>query len=90
MDNNYSDAKNGVPGQPVDGGELPSEFLLDNEFQQHTEGQTKLTFDDILVDYVGEFGPYQKFVYVLACVPSIAAAYMTFMPVFIMEVPKFR
>ena len=50
----------------------------------------KLTFDDILENYVGEFGPYQKVIYVLACIPAIFAAIMTLFPVFILEVPNHR
>lgn len=49
-----------------------------------------MKFDDILEKQVGEFGPYQKKIYVLVCLPAVAAAFLSLLPVFILAVPKHR
>ncbi|GFR86718.1 organic cation transporter protein [Elysia marginata] len=49
-----------------------------------------MKFDDILEKKTGEFGPYQKRIYVLVCLPAVAAAFLTLLPVFILAVPKHR
>lgn len=49
-----------------------------------------MKFDDILQNYVGEFGPYQKRIYVLVCLPAIAAAIFTMIPVFLLATPDHR
>ncbi|RUS77365.1 hypothetical protein EGW08_014879 [Elysia chlorotica] len=49
-----------------------------------------MKFDDILEKEAGEFGPYQKKIYVLVCLPAVIAAFLTLLPVFILAVPKHR
>ncbi|XP_035825787.1 organic cation transporter protein [Aplysia californica] len=49
-----------------------------------------MKFDDVLEHHVGEFGPYQKWIYFLACIPAVAGAFMSLMPVFILAKPDFR
>ncbi|GFO36513.1 organic cation transporter protein [Plakobranchus ocellatus] len=49
-----------------------------------------MKFDDILEQQVGEFGPYQKRIYVLVCLPAVAAAFLSLLPVFILTTPKHR
>ncbi|XP_048774399.2 organic cation transporter protein-like isoform X1 [Ostrea edulis] len=48
-----------------------------------------MKFDDILQD-VGEFGKYQKFVYFLLCLPSFACGLFMMHLVFVMETPNHR
>lgn len=46
-------------------------------------------FDELL-GVLGEFGPYQKFVYFLVCLPSIIAAFHMVNSVFLLGIPKHR
>ncbi|XP_067675131.1 organic cation transporter protein-like [Haliotis asinina] len=48
-----------------------------------------MKFDDILT-HVGEFGPYQRRMYVLVCVPAIFAAIQAMVPLFLLDIPKHR
>ncbi|KAK3082771.1 hypothetical protein FSP39_004982 [Pinctada imbricata] len=48
-----------------------------------------MKFDDILVE-IGEFGTYQKRLYVLLCLSGIPVACFMMQLVFVMETPKFR
>ncbi|XP_046363834.2 organic cation transporter protein-like [Haliotis rufescens] len=48
-----------------------------------------MKFDDILI-HVGEFGSYQRRMYVLVCIPAIFTAIQTMVPVFILDIPKHR
>ncbi|XP_046583398.1 organic cation transporter protein-like [Haliotis rubra] len=48
-----------------------------------------MKFDDILT-HLGEFGPYQKRIYVLACIPAISVAFQTLIPVFYLAIPDNR
>ncbi|XP_035825419.1 organic cation transporter protein [Aplysia californica] len=48
-----------------------------------------MKYDD-LVEYLGEFGPYQRRVYFITCMPALAAAIQTLIPVFILAVPDYR
>ncbi|XP_061178604.1 organic cation transporter protein-like [Saccostrea echinata] len=48
-----------------------------------------MKFDDILQE-VGEFGKYQKFVYFLLCIPSFACGLFMMHLVFVMETPNYR
>jgi len=45
------------------------------------------TLDDILRD-IGEFGPYQKRVYGLLCLPCILVSALSFLQVFLLAVPE--
>lgn len=47
------------------------------------------TFDDILRD-IGEFGPYQKKIYVILCFPSFILSILLVIQVFILAVPEHR
>ncbi|KAK3776071.1 hypothetical protein RRG08_046738 [Elysia crispata] len=49
-----------------------------------------MKFDDILEKEAGEFGPYQKRIYVLVCLPAVVAAFLTLLPVFILATPDHR
>lgn len=49
----------------------------------------KMHFDELL-GVLGEFGPYQKFVYFLVCLPSIIAAFHMVNSVFLLGIPKHR
>jgi len=53
------------------------------------EKGTYRTFDDIL-KVIGQFGPYQKRVYVLLCLPSFLLAPLLVFQVFILAVPAHR
>ncbi|XP_061193456.1 organic cation transporter protein-like [Saccostrea echinata] len=46
-------------------------------------------FDELL-GVLGEFGPYQKYVYFLVCLPSIIAAFHMVNSVFLLGIPKHR
>ncbi|ESO84004.1 hypothetical protein LOTGIDRAFT_108246 [Lottia gigantea] len=48
-----------------------------------------MKFDDIL-EYLGEFGAYQKRLYITVCIPSISIAMQVLLPVFILAIPNFR
>ncbi|GFR61312.1 solute carrier family 22 member 7, partial [Elysia marginata] len=48
-----------------------------------------MKFDDLLVA-VGEFGPYQKRVYFLLCLPAILCGAQVLSAVFIMAIPDYR
>ncbi|XP_041369553.1 organic cation transporter protein-like [Gigantopelta aegis] len=48
-----------------------------------------MKFDEILAE-VGEFGPYQKRLYYLACLPAVMASIQALLPVFILGIPKYR
>ncbi|GFS09521.1 organic cation transporter protein [Elysia marginata] len=48
-----------------------------------------MKFDDI-ISYLGQFGPYQRRVYALICIPSIAIGMQTLASVFTMAVPDHR
>ncbi|XP_071114533.1 organic cation transporter protein-like [Haliotis cracherodii] len=48
-----------------------------------------MKFDDILI-HVGEFGSYQRRMYVLVCIPAIFTAIQTMVPVFLLDIPKHR
>ncbi|XP_076078180.1 organic cation transporter protein-like [Mytilus galloprovincialis] len=45
---------------------------------------------DGVFSYIGQFGRYQKFVYLLICVPQIFSAIQTLLSVFILHIPKHR
>ena len=49
-----------------------------------------MKFDDILEKQTGEFGPYQKRIYVLVCLPAVTAAFLTLLPNFILAAPEHR
>ncbi|XP_078324705.1 organic cation transporter protein-like isoform X3 [Crassostrea virginica] len=46
-------------------------------------------FDELL-GILGEFGPYQKYVYILVCLPSIIVAFHMVNSVFLLGIPKHR
>ncbi|XP_050415521.2 organic cation transporter protein [Patella vulgata] len=48
-----------------------------------------MKFDDIL-HHVGEFGPYQRRLYFLVCLPAITIAFHGMMPIFILDIPDYR
>ncbi|XP_071112650.1 organic cation transporter protein-like [Haliotis cracherodii] len=48
-----------------------------------------MKFDDILY-HLGEFGAYQKRIYVLTCIPAISVAFQTLLPVFYLAIPDNR
>ncbi|XP_050391448.1 organic cation transporter protein [Patella vulgata] len=48
-----------------------------------------MKFDDIL-EHLGDFGPYQKRLYLLVCLPSIIIACQVLLPVFILDIPAHR
>ncbi|XP_071114254.1 organic cation transporter protein-like [Haliotis cracherodii] len=48
-----------------------------------------MKFDTIL-EHLGEFGPYQKRLYLMVCVPAITCAFQSLLPVFSMALPNFR
>ena len=48
-----------------------------------------MKYDD-LVEELGEFGPYQRKVYVITCLPAAVAAIQTLVSVFILAVPEHR
>ena len=48
-----------------------------------------MKYDD-LVEYLGEFGPYQRKIYCLACLPVVAASVQTLITVFILAQPDHR
>ncbi|GFN90126.1 organic cation transporter protein [Plakobranchus ocellatus] len=48
-----------------------------------------MKYDD-LVEQLGEFGPYQRRVYILTCLPAAVAAIQTLVTVFILAVPEHR
>ncbi|XP_022293454.2 organic cation transporter protein-like [Crassostrea virginica] len=45
---------------------------------------------DQLLGILGEFGPYQKYVYILVCLPSIIVAFHMVNSVFLLGIPKHR
>ncbi|KAK6170919.1 hypothetical protein SNE40_019202 [Patella caerulea] len=48
-----------------------------------------MKFDDIL-EHLGDFGPYQKRLYILVCLPAIIVACQVLLPVFILDIPAHR
>ncbi|XP_046583355.1 organic cation transporter protein-like [Haliotis rubra] len=48
-----------------------------------------MKFDTIL-DHLGEFGAYQKRLYLLVCLSAISIAFQTLLPVFYLALPDFR
>ncbi|ESO91029.1 hypothetical protein LOTGIDRAFT_122554 [Lottia gigantea] len=48
-----------------------------------------MKFDDLL-EYLGEFGLYQKRLYFMVCLLSIPAAFQALLPVFILAIPNHR
>lgn len=48
-----------------------------------------MTFDKILVD-IGEFGPFQKRIYALVCLPSLILAALLVVQVFLLGTPEHR
>ncbi|GFS14262.1 organic cation transporter protein [Elysia marginata] len=48
-----------------------------------------MKYDD-LVEELGEFGPYQRKIYVITCLPAAVAAIQTLVTVFTLAVPKHR
>ena len=50
----------------------------------------KLDVDKVLVEKLGEFGRYQKFVYILVCLPAALTAGITLGSVFTEYVPDHR
>ncbi|XP_059145647.1 organic cation transporter protein-like [Physella acuta] len=48
-----------------------------------------MKYDD-LVEELGEFGPYQRRIFFLSCLPAIVAGIQTLIPVFILAVPDHR
>ncbi|XP_071113439.1 organic cation transporter protein-like [Haliotis cracherodii] len=48
-----------------------------------------MKFDNIL-EHLGEFGSYQKRLYLLVCLSAISIAFQTLLPVFYLAVPDFR
>ncbi|XP_046583354.1 organic cation transporter protein-like [Haliotis rubra] len=48
-----------------------------------------MKFDTIL-EHLGEFGPYQKRMYLMVCIPAITCAFQSLLPVFTMAFPNFR
>ncbi|KAK3775334.1 hypothetical protein RRG08_031002 [Elysia crispata] len=48
-----------------------------------------MKYDD-LVEELGEFGPYQRKIYILTCLPAAVAAVQTLVTVFILAVPEHR
>ncbi|XP_064595129.1 organic cation transporter protein-like [Liolophura sinensis] len=48
-----------------------------------------MKFDDLLV-HLGEFGPYQKWLYFLLCIPAIGTGFHAVIAVFILGIPKHR
>ena len=59
------------------------------KFDVMISDMTTMKFDD-LVKRLGEFGPYQKRVYFLLCLPAITGSMQTFIYVFSMGVPGHR
>ncbi|XP_050391200.2 organic cation transporter protein [Patella vulgata] len=48
-----------------------------------------MKFDDVL-EYLGEFGVYQKRLYILACMPPLFTGIFIISPVFTMDIPNHR
>jgi OCT family organic cation transporter-like MFS transporter 4/5 len=48
-----------------------------------------MKFDDVLKQ-IGEFGPYQKRIYLLAVIPAILVGFETFSVVIIFNIPYHR
>ncbi|RUS74808.1 hypothetical protein EGW08_017437, partial [Elysia chlorotica] len=48
-----------------------------------------MKFDDLLVA-VGEFGPYQKRIYFMLCLPAVLCGAQVLSAVFIMAIPDYR
>ena len=49
----------------------------------------KITFEEIL-QRVGEFGRYQKFVYILVCLLAVVSGINTIISVFLLAIPDHR
>ena len=50
---------------------------------------SKMKFDDLLRE-VGEFGPYQKWVYFVTCLPNINVGAFMLLNVIVFDVPEHR
>ena len=48
-----------------------------------------MKFDDILRE-IGQFGPYQKRIYTLLCIPALCVSSLLVVNVFILGVPEHR
>ncbi|CAL1541892.1 unnamed protein product [Lymnaea stagnalis] len=48
-----------------------------------------MKYDD-LVEHLGEFGPYQRKIYLLTCLPVLSAAIQSLLPIFILATPDHR
>uniref|UniRef100_U5EU46 Putative synaptic vesicle transporter svop n=1 Tax=Corethrella appendiculata TaxID=1370023 RepID=U5EU46_9DIPT len=49
-----------------------------------------MKYDDILTNYLNGFGPYQKRIYILMCLPGILCAFHMLAIVFIEHTPEYR
>lgn len=56
---------------------------INNKFYFRKEKNNKMAYDDILL-YLGEFGPYQRRIYLLLCLPAIVCALHKLGGVFLM------
>ncbi|XP_067674871.1 organic cation transporter protein-like [Haliotis asinina] len=45
---------------------------------------------DAILEHLGEFGPYQRRMYLMVCIPAITCAFQSLLPVFTMALPNFR
>ena len=75
-------------------GDQETESLLesrgDRRESQDNHPLANLDVDKLLVNKIGEFGRYQKFVYVLVCLPAALTAGITLGSVFTEYVPEHR
>ena len=75
-------------------GDQETESLLeprgDRRESQDDHPLTNLDVDKLLVNKIGEFGRYQKFVYLLVCLPAALTAGITLGSVFTEYVPEHR
>lgn len=60
--------------------------MMDEEKEKLLSEETEksVKFDDIVVNHLGEFGIYQKFLYALVTIPAITTAFPTMLPVFVL------
>ena len=58
--------------------------------QRHTIYIDSIMHYDDAFRHIGEFGRYQKFLYLLICLPQMFSGIQTFLPVFILHVPDHR
>ncbi|GFO15319.1 organic cation transporter protein [Plakobranchus ocellatus] len=89
----YAGLRGGVGGTVDSESTLRSAGALLSQARIHWRRESlpssAMKFDDI-ISYLGQFGPYQRRVYALICVPSVAIGMQTLATVFTMAVPHHR